>query len=322
MNAKPPLDTLDYEAIEAAVMETPRGRWFLSEYLRRHQAKETERLLAAIARLERAMEREAAVSPRVRAVLMGMAASLCRHVSNAPPALPVAVEAMATEARSIAEALSIIARSDKAAETASNNEDNGEGQEKDAPALADLACRQWELATQMETLAQGIAELAALVDADSPVPGPEPAIPVDALQWFAAHDDLFETVKDDLSASSPRPTEADAAVPASSALSKAPDQGHGAATSGAMPAEESPKGAGGGDAREGHLTVLIRPCRPNEAAERKPADGRGRKPSASGKKKTDSSAATTRQARIIIRHKSSSEEVAIPFLEGTDDKTA
>lgn len=43
----------DYDRIEAAVMETVRGRWFLLEYARRQRAAETGRLVQAIDRLER-----------------------------------------------------------------------------------------------------------------------------------------------------------------------------------------------------------------------------------------------------------------------------
>lgn len=45
----------DFEAIEAAVMETERGRWFLAEFARRHKNADTETLLAAIHRLETAI---------------------------------------------------------------------------------------------------------------------------------------------------------------------------------------------------------------------------------------------------------------------------
>ena len=44
-------DAFDYEALEAAVMQTRRGRWFLKEYLRRHQRDDTRRLLHAVQRL-------------------------------------------------------------------------------------------------------------------------------------------------------------------------------------------------------------------------------------------------------------------------------
>ncbi len=46
------IDGLDYEDIEQAVMETSRGRWFLTEFARRHKATDTGVLLDAIRRLE------------------------------------------------------------------------------------------------------------------------------------------------------------------------------------------------------------------------------------------------------------------------------
>jgi len=49
------LTELDFEAIENAVMETARGRWFLSEYKKRHNTRQpdTPTLLDAINRLEK-----------------------------------------------------------------------------------------------------------------------------------------------------------------------------------------------------------------------------------------------------------------------------
>jgi hypothetical protein len=52
-NPPPTLSREDYDAIESAVMETARGRWFLSEYARRNRHADTELLLQAIQRLER-----------------------------------------------------------------------------------------------------------------------------------------------------------------------------------------------------------------------------------------------------------------------------
>ncbi len=43
----------EFKAIELAVRETERGRWFLSEYARRNRHADTEMLLSAIARIER-----------------------------------------------------------------------------------------------------------------------------------------------------------------------------------------------------------------------------------------------------------------------------
>jgi len=45
-------EELDYEEIETAVLDSGRGRWFLAEFARRNRHAETERLLAAIRRLE------------------------------------------------------------------------------------------------------------------------------------------------------------------------------------------------------------------------------------------------------------------------------
>jgi hypothetical protein len=42
---------IEYEAIEEAIMQNPRGRWFLTEYARRNRAADTNRLLEAIERL-------------------------------------------------------------------------------------------------------------------------------------------------------------------------------------------------------------------------------------------------------------------------------
>jgi hypothetical protein len=46
----------DFESIEAAVMETPRGRWFLAEFARRIRQNESRHLLEAMARLEYVVE--------------------------------------------------------------------------------------------------------------------------------------------------------------------------------------------------------------------------------------------------------------------------
>ena len=54
MSIPPPhgMSEVDYEAIEAAVTETVRGRWFLAEFARRNKQAETRLLLDAMARLE------------------------------------------------------------------------------------------------------------------------------------------------------------------------------------------------------------------------------------------------------------------------------
>lgn len=70
----------DYAAIEAAVMETARGRWFLSEYARRNRTADTDVLLDAIGRLEKVVtqERPAQNFDRVRFDLLEMAKAISK----------------------------------------------------------------------------------------------------------------------------------------------------------------------------------------------------------------------------------------------------
>jgi len=46
----------DYDAIESAIMETSRGRWFLAEYARRNRHADTNMLLSAINKLKEVID--------------------------------------------------------------------------------------------------------------------------------------------------------------------------------------------------------------------------------------------------------------------------
>jgi hypothetical protein len=58
----------DYAAIEAAVMETVRGRWFLAEFARRGRVDEMRQMLDAIGKLEQVVREQqgAPVDPSIR----------------------------------------------------------------------------------------------------------------------------------------------------------------------------------------------------------------------------------------------------------------
>lgn len=75
-----PLSIEDYDAIEAAVMETSRGRWFLTEYARRNRNSDTDRILNKLERLERTIRRDRAVPDidRIRLDLADMAEAITR----------------------------------------------------------------------------------------------------------------------------------------------------------------------------------------------------------------------------------------------------
>src|ERR1051326_7819078 len=75
-----PLTEADYEAIEAAVVETNRGRRCLAEYARPNRHADTKMLLTAIDRLEAAIrgERTAESVDRIRFDLVEMARATVR----------------------------------------------------------------------------------------------------------------------------------------------------------------------------------------------------------------------------------------------------
>src|SRR6266581_4043202 len=75
-----PLSEADYDLIEAAVMETGRGRWFLAEYPRRNRHSDTMTLLRAIDRLGAAIRGEptAQAVDRIRLDLFEMAKAIAR----------------------------------------------------------------------------------------------------------------------------------------------------------------------------------------------------------------------------------------------------
>ena len=75
-----PLSEEDYGLIEAAVMETTRGRWFLAEYARRNRTADTTMLIAALDRIEGALRGERSVQSvdRIRFDLVEMARAIAR----------------------------------------------------------------------------------------------------------------------------------------------------------------------------------------------------------------------------------------------------
>jgi hypothetical protein len=69
------LGDLDFDTIEAAVMETARGRWFLKEYARRNRNADTQAVLEALERLKEKRLDANTVAP-LMAYLEEMAAAI------------------------------------------------------------------------------------------------------------------------------------------------------------------------------------------------------------------------------------------------------
>jgi hypothetical protein len=78
--AQRPGSEADYEAIELAVMETDRGRWFLNEYAKRNRHADTEVLLTALSRIEKsvAVHREPMQIDQFRLDVLEMSKAIAR----------------------------------------------------------------------------------------------------------------------------------------------------------------------------------------------------------------------------------------------------
>ena len=78
--APAPFTDADYEMIAAAVLETARGRWFMSEHARRNRQADTKLVLEAIEKLERmiAQRNEGPEPDRVRVDLVEMMNAITR----------------------------------------------------------------------------------------------------------------------------------------------------------------------------------------------------------------------------------------------------
>lgn len=83
-NALTTIAPADYDAIEEAVMETARGRWFLAEYARRNRNADTNMLLDAIGRIEQTLsgERMSQDLDKLRFDLLEMSRSIARVKSE------------------------------------------------------------------------------------------------------------------------------------------------------------------------------------------------------------------------------------------------
>lgn len=94
----PSLPEEDYEAIEAAVMETARGRWFLMEFARRNRNADTRVLLEAIARLEHQMTegKHAPTTPHqpVSTTVVSSASAELFAVESPPPPTAFSLSAL------------------------------------------------------------------------------------------------------------------------------------------------------------------------------------------------------------------------------------
>ncbi len=174
-----PTSLSDYDAIERAVTETERGRWFLNEFSRRNRVAETRTLLDAIARLEHALTQDTgdAEPERIRAGLASMAdliaeakarIAVAPFDSIEPPALdPLAV--VARTSRRVATTLT--ATADHIRDAAISLRDHGvepdlcRAVDRQAVEVSTTATIQSLAAQRVAVIVEALSRLDAQVDA-------------------------------------------------------------------------------------------------------------------------------------------------------------
>ena len=204
---------LDYDTIVAAVLETPRGRWFLHEHESRIRASETRSLLAAIARLEaslvpaigaqeandRHLEGLAAMLQATRADIAEIGHPLLEG-GGAIPAGADAFDFMATSAKAVAEEVTHTAAALQSTSLALRVAD---GVEAETAALEREAAKLLTVAYQQEVLSQRVVKAAgALTDMDQRLKGHTPrprtraadpprTLSADQLKYFRTDEEMF-----------------------------------------------------------------------------------------------------------------------------------
>ncbi len=275
----------DFEAIEAAVMESARGRWFLSEYLRRHQARETMALLDSIRKLERVMEAEkrgeTVRGSRLDAIIMGEMNGAAREISGmdafAPAALPEAVEEMARDASRLAGMIG-----------------EAEVNERDANRMTMAAAELRVMSDKLKVVSRTLGAIATACGENTPATSDEPQVSESGGTWFGDAQDLFED-----------------------GTATGGETGNESAEKPAAQADEAMQAGEGQDGGGARLTIRPRPAEEHSAsmpADEEPAPA---EPAYAGPAPAEP--AKKARPRIIITRKPSSRDMDIPFAGKPQD---
>lgn len=214
----------DYEAIETAVLDTTKGRWFLAEHSRRQCATHTFGLLDALQKLQNALGRRAPASRFDEVDLAGLAAAIAaarddiasagggtREGGCASVRGPRLYAAIAEAAGAAAEELMTRAEALQGTAAAVHEGADDSSLARLDSEIGGLRSLAWRLkavsqraAKAMDLLAHLDERIAGLADAALPASPPVQPAP-ERLKFFQAEEDLFA------------PPEGQAATPASQA---------------------------------------------------------------------------------------------------------
>lgn len=195
-----------YEALESAVMESARGRWFLSEYAKRNRAADTLMLLDALKKLENVASTNPVKSDRPLPDIDRLASTIkaarseiaSTHNDLLPdggylPADGALYERIAADAKSASHevakrsmSLRVIAGGLKAATT---DDEHVEAVEANARSLENLS---WSQEVLSERIAKAMGLLSELDETLTGfAAGPEAAVAQRQMPYFSRDEDLF-----------------------------------------------------------------------------------------------------------------------------------
>jgi hypothetical protein len=193
-----------YEALESAVMESARGRWFLAEYARRNRAADTMMLLDALKKLENAAAETSRTSPDIEGLATAVKTARTEIAAIRNGRLPdggfVSADTglysrITADARSSTSeiarrsmSLRVIAGGLKAATV---DEEHVEAVEANARSLETLS---WSQEVLSERIARAMGLLSHIDEAlnGSPAKVEDGPVPEHQMPYFSRDEDLFE----------------------------------------------------------------------------------------------------------------------------------
>jgi hypothetical protein len=193
-----------YEALESAVMESARGRWFLAEYARRNRAADTMTLLDALKKLENVAAATPGPSPDIGSLAAAIKAARTEiaaiHNDRLPDAGYVSADpglygSIASDARAASSeiakrsiSLRVIAGGLKASTV---DEEHVQAVEANARSLETLS---WSQEVLSERIAKAMGLLSHIDEAltGSSGEGEDGPMPERQMPYFSRDEDLFE----------------------------------------------------------------------------------------------------------------------------------
>jgi hypothetical protein len=200
----------DYEAIEQAVLESARGRWFLAEFARRNRAADTRLVLEAMGRLEKVVVNRlpVAADPQPVALDLDKARSeivAARHeMLDGEGALAPGSDPFRAVATASADTLTNLSAATETLQTLASGlrqrHPEDPALEQLDSTIGKLSRERWKSELNLRRVRSAMAVLsnaAARRNAASPSssPGPsQPAIDPRNLNYFPADEDLFQPI--------------------------------------------------------------------------------------------------------------------------------